>query len=331
MESPLVSPEQKQARMDLAASGASDSPQGMLSAALGVSTGLTPGASMVTDRIGAHAESSQPRPTPSGPSAVGACPDMAAYGQSYPEQQQPHNPMAAFAEQVADAVGRKLDRRISDVESRIANLDRNISDKFNTIDAESQLHGSSINTHSQLITELQTQNASLLEKVTSLESGATRRSASATVKGNNPRAHEAFLGGFPKLERETLRQRAADVIGTPPGFVRISAPGDVANHAFVEFRCPEDMRTFVREKRNELPNGLRIKPNRDADQRARGRNMFDVRQKLVAAGLPMECIRTVRNEIFKVDANGEAQLVGTLVGQEVQWETAAPPAVRVTS
>ena len=142
-------------------------------------------------------------------------------------------------------------------------------------------------------------------------------------------ACEAFLGGFPNTDSEQLKQRTSTIIGSPEGFVKISAPMGVTNHVFVKFATAEHMSDFVAAHKNTLPHGLRLKANKPSSQRSHNKlvygKLMDSQSQLISKGFRADQFRVTGNRLWKVEANHEYTLICKVEDDIVKWEADWPP------
>ena len=130
-----------------------------------------------------------------------------------------------------------------------------------------------------------------------------------------------------------MKDRAISVVGNPPGLTKISVPNGADTCAFIRFETAELLQTFVQENSERVKAlGMRLKRNTPPEHRSQNKFIYETmeqaRKQLVDAGLPNQELLTTRSKIFRAQADGEALLLGTLVGNSWKWEAAAPQAMR---
>eukprot|EP00973_Karenia_brevis_P031961 4410250-Karenia_brevis.AAC.1 len=157
------------------------------------------------------------------------------------------------------------------------------TEKFKEVDDKLAAHQKQLSSHDEDIADLRKSFAALSSSVASAQ-----RSRSAPGHSDDGRNSEAFLSGFPNMERDDLLKRAGHVVGQPKGFVKISAPNGISNYVFVRFDSPESAREFIEVRRNKLPEGLFVKPNQSKERRDRNKlsndKLAQARAEMVAKG-----------------------------------------------
>eukprot|EP00973_Karenia_brevis_P086265 11962895-Karenia_brevis.AAC.1 len=115
------------------------------------------------------------------------------------------------------------------MEARFGKMESSINDNFTKIIERLDKHDEDIadlklryDSHDAQITDL-TNRLRLLEKDRS-------RASSVSARPSDQQKLEAFLGGFPSLERHALLARAESIVGKPTGLIKVIAPGPVASY-----------------------------------------------------------------------------------------------------
>ena len=123
------------------------------------------------------------------------------------------------------------------------------------------------------------------------------------------------------MRKDVLTARVESIVAQADGYVSVQVPGNVSSFAFVRFSSSDTMQACVDEvNKKGLPGDIRFKPNRSKEARKRSSTYWSAKQALIKAGWTAESLSVSTGKIFEVDANGNASLLGKLIGEQIEWE-----------
>ena len=206
--------------------------------------------------------------------------------------------------------------------------------RLDKVESEITAHSARIDSTEAQITQLQQGSASQADQIIEIKQELTAlrsKRASSVPARSTQRDLEAFLGGFPNLRSNILQERAAAVVGSPEGLVKISVPSGAGNCAFIRFESPELMQTFVQSNWSRIKaQGFRLKRNQSPERRSQNKLRYKIleegKTKLVAAGVAPEDITVNGGKIWRISTQGEATLLAKIVDNVLKWEPSAPAA-----
>ena len=146
-------------------------------------------------------------------------------------------------------------------------------------------------------------------------------------------AKQAWLGGFPPMEKAALEKKAKALLGTPDGLRSVECHGPVGTGVVVEFDTNENMNTVVSKAPAKLTDPLYIRKNRPPKtpgEKIVSGKVTEAWDKLTKAGVEKEQLRANprRGVVWVIDKDGVAQVAATVVNEEIEWGQAAPTALR---
>ena len=234
------------------------------------------------------------------------------------------------------------ERLVNRFDVKIDGLETRMGQRMTVVETTQAEHGTKL---SAVIEHNEVQDAdiaALKVQMTKVEAmiSAKMKTLSLAQDSKHETDKEAFLGGFADMPKDTLKRKAEEFIGSPPGFVSVATPGNVASFVFVKFESALHMGAFVAENKARAEEAaLRLKqnlPQGTPQDKARRSTIWRGKQVLCQKlGLSENNERVVfsRRRFWATAPDGESVTpMGTLEGDDkVMWNENAPEHIRSTT
>ena len=168
----------------------------------------------------------------------------------------------------------------------------------------------------------------LRKQVKDLQADIASRAETTAEVASEGWSKQAWLGGFPPMEKTAIEAKAKEMIGIVPGLLNVHAKA-VSTGVVVEFDTAEHMKTYVSDHAKNIPAPFYLRRNRrpkSKEEQEVCEKVTDAWNSLVSAGIQKEQLRANPRKgiIWTIDGNGLATTAATVEHLEITWGPGAP-------
>ena len=215
-----------------------------------------------------------------------------------------------------ERLGAKTDDLRSDIKEDV----QKINGRIDAQDERINIQDGKIQTCHKEVHELQMQ-------FKNLRSNLEAQQQSQTPTHSEELAKQAWLGGFPAMDKDAIEREAAKIVCGFAGFEKVQCKGVVSTGAVIYFSSSHEMQDFV--SKVKLPQQLYAKQNRpprSESEKAISSKVTEAWNSLNKAGVPNNRLRANprKGTVWIIAESGIAGVAATVVDDAIKWGPAAP-------